>query len=54
VFTDPTIGSNYGNYAGCPGTCVSAVVVPEPLTILGTSAAIAFGAGFKRRKSGNS
>jgi hypothetical protein len=25
VFTDPTIGSNYGNYAGCPGTCVVAV-----------------------------
>jgi hypothetical protein len=28
--------------------------IPEPLTLLGASAAIAFGAGFKRRKSGNS
>jgi hypothetical protein len=26
--------------------------IPEPLTLLGASAAIAFGAGFKRRKSG--
>jgi hypothetical protein len=30
-----------------------ATAVPEPLTLLGASAAIAFGAGFKRRKSGN-
>ena len=32
VFTDPTTGSNYGNYAGCPGTCVGAteVVLPTP------------------------
>ncbi|MEB3173657.1 MAG: PEP-CTERM sorting domain-containing protein [Cyanobacteriota bacterium] len=32
---------------------IGQTAVPEPLTLLGASAAIAFGAGFKRRKSGN-
>jgi len=33
---------------------VNSTEIPEPLTLLGAGAAVAFGAGFKRRKSGNS
>jgi len=35
------------------GTVQPSQPIPEPLTLLGAGVAVAFGAGFKRRKSGN-
>jgi hypothetical protein len=44
-------GANFSNSSVLNSFQINATPVPEPLTLLGASAAVAFGAAFKRRKA---
>jgi hypothetical protein len=46
-------GANQGGSSKLSGLVGGGAVVPEPITMLGTGAAIAFGAAFRRRQQAN-
>ena len=53
VFVDglPRNGAGASTRGSIAGVLITSQPVPEPLTLLGASAAVAFGAAFKRRKA---